>query len=248
MTGSVAAPFGLDQASGLRRMFGASPQRWDLVLLPALRSALPADALALRARALAEFAAGTLLVDAARANVALALGMRLRYDLEHVLAGDCDTADACVAAGDALWVLPAARAMDLAFVDERHALRVAQAIDLLAADMRQITLVLPAARAGWIRNMAGPARFDQVLIPVSQGGEASTAVLTAVRQAMSEAQIDTFHLLFLGMGDAAAGRLLSGMAAIAKRHFGATLLAAPPLAGAGPAAARVHVARRSVEI
>jgi hypothetical protein len=38
------------------------------------------------------------------------------------------------------------------------------------------------------------------------------------------------------MGEATAGRLLSALAAIAGRHFGATLLAAAPVAEERPAA------------
>jgi hypothetical protein len=90
-------------------------------------------------------------------------------------------------------------------------------------------------------------RQHEALIPVTSGGETSAAVLTAVRQGMGDAQIDTFHLLFLGMGDAAAGRLLSGMAAIAQRHFGARLLAARPPAALQPAPEPSGPGHRSVE-
>jgi len=236
-----------DQASGLRRMFEQGPRRWSLVLQPATRSALQADALAQRARQLAAQAGPTLVIDAARTQVAVALGLRLRFDLEHALAGDCATADACVGAADSLWVLPAARALDTAFADERHARRVAAAIDLVAAEMRHVMLILPASRISWLRYLPGAVRFRQALVPVSHGADASATVLTAVRQAVSDAQIDTFHLLFLGMGEATAGRLLSGMAAIAQRHFGATLLTARPVADAELSVAGAYDRRRSVE-
>jgi hypothetical protein len=236
-----------DQASGLRRMFAPEAPRCTLVLTPALRSGVQAEALALRARQYAAQEAPTLVVDAARTQVAVALDLKLRYDLEHLLACDCTAAEACVAAGDGLWVLPAARALDAAMADERHAQRVADAIASLSRDMRRVLFVLPASRAGWIRHLPAGMRPGEALIPVTNGGETSAAVLTAVRQGMGEAQIDTFHLLFLGMGDAAAGRLLSGMAAIAQRHFGATLVAAGPLAALQPSSTRAESGHRSVE-
>ncbi len=236
-----------DQASGLRRMFDAATPRCTLVLTPAMRSAVQAEALAARARQHASLEGATLVVDAARTQLALALELKLRFDLEHALAGDCAAEDACVPAGGGLWVLPAARALDGAIGDERRARRVAGAIQSLARGMQRVLFVVPASRAGCIPNLPAWMRQHEALIPVTSGGETSAAVLTAVRQGMGDAQIDTFHLLFLGMGDAAAGRLLSGMAAIAQRHFGARLLAARPPAALQPAPEPSGPGHRSVE-
>ena len=244
---TVAPDIPADQASGLRRMFAPEGPRCTIVLTPAMRSAPQAQALAARARQHAACEGPTLVIDAARTQVAVALDMKLRYDLEHLLAGDCGAQDACVAAGEALWVLPAARALDSAMTDERHARRVCAAIASLSQEMQRVLLVLPAARAGWIRNLPPWVRQSDALIPVTNGGETSAAVLTAVRQGMGEAEIDTFHLLFLGMGEAAAGRLLSGMAAMAQRHFGAKLLAARPLPDLRPSPTRAEARHRSVE-
>lgn len=237
----------LDQASGLRRILEQRSRRWLLVLQPTARSDVHAQALAQRGLQMAAVSGATLLIDAARSQVGLTLGLRLRYDLEHVLAGDCQIAEACLAATPALWVLPAARALDAAGSDERHAARVAGALRTVAADMRQALLILPAARVSWLRHLPPQMRPREALIPVLHNAEASAAVLTAVRTAASEAEIDTFHLLFLGMGEAAAGRLLSGMAAIAQRYFGATLLAAEPAPHAEGALSGRHSRHRTVE-
>ncbi len=236
-----------DQASGLRRMFAAAAPRCTLVLVPAMRAPGQAQALAQRLQRAAALDGPTLLIDAARSQVAVALEMKLRYDLEHALAGDCGLADACVPAGPDLWILPAARALDRAMGEERHARRLAAAIESLAHDLHHVVIILPAARVAWVRHLPAALRQHETLIPVANGGETSAAVLTAVRQAMSDAQIQTFHLLFPGMGEAAAGRLLSGMAAIAQRHFGARLLAAPPLADAVGSPTRADAGHRPVE-
>lgn len=247
MRGRPAAPRFDDQASGLRRIFEPVGGRWSIVLVPALRSPRQAEALAERARHMAASAGATLVIDAARAQLASAFGLALRYDLEHALIGDCTIDEACVAAGESLWVLPAARALDAALADERHARRVAAAFSSLAGDTRRGMLVLPAGRAAIIRRLPQAMRARSALIPVVHGADASAAVLTAVRQAVSDAEIDTFHLLFLGMGEAAAGRLLSGMAAIAQRHFGANLVAAQPVQESAGPSAQTDSGGRSVE-
>lgn len=220
-----------DQASGLRRIFDRAGARWTLVLQPPLRAAHAAEALAMRARLLAMNSGPTLLVDASRAQVASALGLRLRYDLEHVLAADCSVEEACVAVGDALAVLPAARALDVAAGDRAHGLRVAHALQGLAAGRREVVLVMSAGGIPWLRDCVVLEGMHEALIPVYGSADAGTAVLTTIRQAASELDIKTFRLLFLGMGEATAGRLLVAMAAIARRHFGATLLAEEPMPG-----------------
>jgi len=244
-TSACSAP--TDQASGLRRIFDQLSLRWHLVLQPTARSAVHAQALADRAHQLAAYGGATLVIDAARSHIALPLGLRLRYDLQHALAGDCEITEACVAATRSLWVLPAARALDLAGTDEQHAARVAAAIQAVTADMRQAVLILPAMRVSWVRHLPQVVRPRQALIPLLHNADASAAVLTAVRLAVSEAEIDTFRLLFLGMGEAAAGRLLSAMAAIAQRHFGATLLAAEPVPQNGLDSSRRHSRHRTAE-
>jgi hypothetical protein len=246
-TRGPAAPPPQDQASGLRRIFEPAAAHWSLVLHPGSRAASPADGLAAYARRFAAGAGDTLLIDGARAQVAVSLGLRLRYDLQHVLDGDCAIGAACATAAPGLWVLPAARALDAVVTDERHAQRVAAAVAAVSTGMREAMLVVPAGRVAWVRRVPGLARVRTALIPVTQGADAGAAVLTAVRQAASDAEIDTFHLLFLGMGEATAGRLLSGMAAIARRHFGVTLLAARPAVEAEMASSGARASRRSVE-
>jgi len=219
-----------DQASGLRRIFDRLPAHWTLVLQPPLRTGNTAEALAARARLLALRRGATLVVDASRTQIAAALGLRLRYDLEHALAGDCNIGEACAGAGGSLWVLPAARALDMAVSDPQHGERVGEAMQSVAVGMKEVVLVLPAARIPWVRRCAPLRGAREAVIPVYGSADAGTAVLTTIRQAVSDLEIGTFHLLFLGMGEATAGRLLAAMAAIARRHFGATLLAAKPLA------------------
>jgi hypothetical protein len=236
-----------DQASGLRALFRDVPAQWTLIVQPSVRCEQLADNLARRARLLAEQNGATLLIDAARTQVAASMGLRLRFDVAHAMAGDCDIGEVCTSGGESLWVMPAARAWDLAAEDEHYGLRLGAAFAAMSTGMRNGVLVVPAARIGCLKYLPEEMRVRQALVPVSHGSEYGSAVLTAIRLAASEAGIDTFHLLFLGMSGAAAGRLLSGMAAIAKRHFGATLLAAPQFPNAKAAPRRAVAGNGPVE-
>ena len=175
-------------------------------------------------------ATATLIIDGARSQVAHAFGLKARYDLDHALERDCDIGEAILAVPNAsLWVLPAARAIDRAGEDEGQAARVTQAIESVGARVQHIVLTLPPTRLAFLRRIRELAALRQALIPMDSSPDAGTAALAAIRQTMSETEIAAFHLLFSGMGKAAAGRLLSGTAAIARRHFGATVSAAEPV-------------------
>ncbi len=235
-------PFPLsDQASGLRRIFERRPVRWSLVVQPAVRTAGQASAIARRAREIAErmgpaSPTATLIIDGARSQVAHAFGLKARYDLDHAIEGDCDLGEAVLAVPSAsLWVLPAARAVDRACGEEGQVARVTQAIESVGARMQHIVLTLPPTRLAFLRRIREIAALRQALIPMDSSPDAGTAALAAIRQTMSDTEIAAFRLLFSGMGKAAAGRLLSGTAAIARRHFGATVSAAEPVEDLWPA-------------
>jgi flagellar biosynthesis protein FlhG len=220
-----------DQASGLRRLVQAQGPRWTLMLLAGLRNAEYGAALLAALEDLAREAGRVLVIDAARVQVGAAAGLALRYDLDHVISGDCELADACVRCSDRMWILPAGRAIDGGLVEPARARSVAEAVLTVAAGFEHVVLLLPAARAAWVRILSPVLAEGRAVVPVRGGPEASTAVLSAIRNAVSEAEIGDFHLLFLGLGEATAGRLLSGMAAIANRHFGARVTGARTLAG-----------------
>src|ERR1700740_3073419 len=106
--GRAAAP--QDQAAGLRRMFAPPEPHWLPILLARDRDQDTARWLSLLARACVDQGARTLVVDAARAQVARAFGLRARYDLSHAFDGDCSPLESCIAAGADLRILSAARA------------------------------------------------------------------------------------------------------------------------------------------
>jgi len=216
---------GDDQAAGLRRLFGTRPPRWLPVLLANGREGTHGAWLARLARSFLAQGDRTLVVDAARAQVASALGLRLRFDLQHALDGDCVPQAACVQASEGLWVVPAARGLEAIDRATDAARRFESGLQALAQEVDCVLLVLPeAGRAGQraaLSALAGPHGYDNALLAIGGGAAAPARCLEAMSAAMGAVDIDTFHLLFQDMDTASAGRLFPRLAAVAARELGA---------------------------
>jgi hypothetical protein len=106
--------FDVDQAATLRRLFARPTLRLLPVLLPELHCATRTSWVAKLAQAFARHGERTLVVDAARAQIAAALGLRARFDLAHAVRGECPYDATLVDAGPDLMIVPAARALQLA--------------------------------------------------------------------------------------------------------------------------------------
>ncbi|MCX7902344.1 MAG: hypothetical protein N2483_08705 [Burkholderiaceae bacterium] len=198
----------LDQAAGLRRLFELGPR-----LLPVLvtaREAQTAGLLVQLAQAFAGTGERTLLIDAARAQAAAALGLKARYDLLHLAQGECTLTQALLDAGEGLAVLPAARAAEAAR-GSRHTLLAALAPCLPAFDL--VVLAVPPA-------LAALAAGGEALLPLTSERVRWPTQLAALRQAQD---IAVFRLLFLGMDESAAISLCQQLAMASERTAGLTL-------------------------
>ncbi len=100
-----------DQAATLRRIFARPRVRVLPVLLPELHCALHASWIAKLAQDFARQGERTLVLDAARAQIAATLGLRARFDLAHALRGECAHDAVLLDAGPNLLIAPAARAL-----------------------------------------------------------------------------------------------------------------------------------------
>jgi len=219
---------GRDQAAGLRRLFEPSQPCWLPVVLAADET--DADAgrwLAALGRQFAEQGSRTLIVDAARAQVAAAFGLRARYDLVHAFDGDCAPRDACIRAAADIRILPAARA--LATGRRRSgataAARFAAGVRALAAAADWVLLVLPARQARVAAQFCGGTAPADVLVALGSGADCERLAIEAIRS-LSVADIDAFRLLFQVTGGDGAGSLLSRLAASGARELRARLSAA----------------------
>jgi len=210
-----------DQAAGLRRLFAPPQPHWLPILIASERDLDNARWLAGFALACVDQGARTLVVDAARAQVATALGLRVRFDLAHAFDGDCAPLEAVAAAGDQLRVLPAARALEQVGRNPERLRRFEAGVRALAAGADCVLLVLPAPHARALAGFGGAAGYSDAIVVAGPGDERERPVLGAMRSMLGVADIDAFRLLFQGTGADDAGRLYSRIAAAGARELGA---------------------------
>ena len=132
-----------DQAEGLRKLFSRSSPTVLPILVPGGgQGALVANL----AIALARSGREVLLVDATPGEVATAMGLRCRYELAHVVAGDKQLSQITLSPLDRLRIVPAARALaDVDQLDQWLAALVSQltqAPDLVIVYQRAATTML----------------------------------------------------------------------------------------------------------
>jgi flagellar biosynthesis protein FlhG len=98
----------LDQASGLRRLGQQTPVK--VIAVTGGKGGVGKTTVAVNiGTALCELGRRVMLLDAdlGLANVDVVLGLRTRYNLEHVMSGDCSLADVMVTAPSGLKLVPA---------------------------------------------------------------------------------------------------------------------------------------------
>ena len=213
-----------DQAAGLRRLFAPSEPQWLPIVLAPEQDHDNARWLADLARACADQGDRTLVVDAARAQVAAAFGRRARYDLAHAFSGDCAPLQACVPAGANLKILPAARALEQDGRGPDRARRFEPGVRALAATADCALLVLPPQYA---RRMAGFCRasgISDAIVVAGPGSDGDRCAIETMQSLLSVAEIDTFRLLFQGTDPDRAGTLLSRLAASGAQQLRARAL------------------------
>jgi hypothetical protein len=165
--------------------------------------------------------ARTLVVDAARARVAGAFGLRARYDLAHALDGDCTPLDACVSAGANLRILPAARALERNGRGTDRQRGFEAGVRALAATADCALLVLPAPHGRSLAGFCSAGGISDAIVVAGPGPGCERSVIGTMRCLLSVADIDTFRLLFQDTDRECAGRLYSRLAATGARELGA---------------------------
>lgn len=210
--GPAAADGCEDQAATLRRLFARRPARVLPLLVPEGGASSRAGWVAKLAQGFVGHGERTLVIDAARLHVAAALGLRARFDLAHVFAGECAPAAAVLDAGRGLTVLPAARAL----AEGRGVASLWAQIGRL--NLSQVDLVLLVLPLNLAHEMPGDA-----LVPVLPDAPELAGVVAGLRRALdtrdrrhggSTAQHPStgrFRLLFLGMAEPAATTLAQGL-------------------------------------
>lgn len=245
-----------DQAETLRRLFSHKDAQVLPILAGRARHFQAAKWFAHLASSFVQAGERTLVVDAARAHVAAALGLSARHDLVHALQGECALTDVLLEAAPGLYVVPAGRAFDLASapslvaVDSSivHKANLARALAGLAqaAACSRVLLLLTAEQGVLL-----PSECECVLPIVNTGTDSSVSArsvrngVMTLRDAaglMRALGTADFRLLFLGMnsdGVTTLAKQLGAGAEVFAQHLrmGSHALTAPDL---------VHVVRAAV--
>lgn len=113
---------GHDQAAGLRRLTAPRPVR--TIAITGGKGGVGKTSVAINlGTAFCELGRSTMLLDAdmGLANVDVLLGLRTRFNLEHVVGGQCSLGDIIVTAGSGLRVVPASSgSLEMATLDRAH--------------------------------------------------------------------------------------------------------------------------------
>ena len=197
-----------DQAAGLRRLFAQRAVAVLPVLVPGERCESRAVWLTKLAEGFARHGSRTLAIDAARVQIAAAIGLRARYDLAHAQRGECAASAVLLDAAPGLTVLPAARAFEQAARTRTPLPQLLASCLAARPGFDLVLLLIPAAHAA-----LAPA--GAVLVPVQPTRNDVTAALGEIRHANELADNLEFRLLFLGIEEAAAFTLSERMTASA---------------------------------
>lgn len=214
---------GDDQAATLRRMFAGPSLRVLPVLLPDSHCTTRASWMARLAAGFARHGERTLVVDAARLHVAATLGLRARFDLAHVLNGECSYEQALLDAGPNLSIIPAARALALA---NETGLSLTELLGPLHRELLArrgcdlVLMLLPGADHIAVARL--PA--GDILVPMLAESFSIAKTIReierifagqverALEQSTPQSVKAAFRLLFLGLDAAAAATLTQDLA------------------------------------
>ena len=210
-----------DQAAGLRRILSFSRAR-TIAVVAGTRGAGATSGVINLAAALSQEGARVLVVDENfdQRNVSHSLGLRSRFDLKHVIEGDCTLDEALMPAGR-LTVLAASKAVRaLARLDSPSHNRALNCFAQLddAAD-----LVLLDARNDAVEPSAFASAAQEVIVVVSPGSSSITGGYAAVKSMSRTHGRKRFRILVNRADDETANSVYANMAQVAKQHLDVAL-------------------------
>ncbi len=211
-----------DQAAGLRRLLARNSMR-VLPLVSVLDRATQARLAVYFAAALAQLGNRVLILDASRGDVAVALGVRPRYELLHLLQAEKNFDEVVLEGPDGLRLVPAARgieSMEQADDDGWNDLFGAFAGLGDAPDLVLLNCAPGDTRAA-CRAAGGTG---EVVLALETDGESVTAAYALMKSALRAQGHRRYRLLFSEVSlEFDAAPLLERMSGAAQRFLGADL-------------------------
>jgi len=193
----------VDQAEGLRRLFGDPPARLAPVLVDPAHATAQVASIVRLAQANASAGERTLVLDCAHAQVAAALGLRARFDLLHALRGECGLEQTRLDAGPNLSVVPAARAAEQARGAETEFATLLGALVHGPFSAGLVLMIVEPAHAPLLRATGR----SEIVVPMPRQRAAWGGLLRALGAFGDGTDIAGFRLLFPAWDADTAARL-----------------------------------------
>jgi flagellar biosynthesis protein FlhG len=218
---------GIDQADGLRRLFGArSPQ---IVAFASGRESCGRTTLMVRtAAALAATGHGVIVVDENHApdNAVSAFGLDApRHDLLHALLGERDLRHVMLNAAPGVAIVPAARAareFDPARHPRHDGGRLVACLREMQRDASFVLIDCATRRGGHLSGLAGVARH--MAIVVAAQGAAITHAYALIKRIAREQGRDGFQIVITrARSHEEARAVFNNMRRVAREHLGVRL-------------------------
>ena len=211
-----------DQAAGLRRMLARASMR-VLPLVSVLERAAQARFAVHFAAALSQRGARVMIVDASRGYVSVALGLRPRFELLHLLEGEKNFDEVVLDGPDGLRIVPAARGIEsMRHADDTGWRELFGAFAALgdAPDL----ILLNCASADWRAACRAAGGVDEVVLALETGAESITAAYAMIKATLRSEGQRRYRLLFADAPlDFDAASLAERMRDAAQRFLGVEL-------------------------
>jgi flagellar biosynthesis protein FlhG len=212
-----------DQAEGLRRILSFSHAR-TIAVVAGTRGAGATSSVINLARALSRQGRRVVIVDenGPGGNVAQALGLRVKFDLKHVIEGYSTLDDALLNVGREVSLLPASRAaIALPKLDALHEQRAVQCFAKLD---RAADVVLIDARNDADEPSAFVRAAQEVITVVSPGPSSITGGYAAVKRMNRTHGRKAFHVLVNRVTDLETAEVIHrNMSQVATQHLDVTV-------------------------
>jgi flagellar biosynthesis protein FlhG len=208
-----------DQAEGLRRILSFSHAR-TIAVVAGTRGAGATSCVVNLARALSRHGRRVLMVDEnfSAQNIAESLGVRVRFDLKHVIAGYCTLNDALVQVAADITLLPASRAAHA--LPRLDLLAEQRAIACFAELDRSADIVLLDARNDAHEPSAFANAAQEVIVVVSPGPSSITGGYAAMKRMSRTHGRRRFHIIVNRAQDSENAQLIyNNMAQLAGKNL-----------------------------
>ena len=198
----------VDQATGLRRLLGPKQVR----LIPVIAGAPGMG----KTMFVVNFAAASarsglrvVILDQTHGDVASALGLRSRYELRHVLQGDCALKEVVLAGAPSVWIVPAARGLDSLLASSAPAQLLVELVTAVARDLDLVLVNVPCQRARSACTLITLAERGREAVLVASASPASiTATYAEIKQLARTLGQQDFRVVINRAPSAEAAELL----------------------------------------